>query len=180
MFATPYMCINYTAGHNDFFVTGRDGIYRQTIKVRWKCRHSSAFKKGCWIEGNKISKCLVTLCIARSLLGSMGREGKGNVSFQRGSGNLAVWAILLVHHEKSFPPSVRKEILRLQVLIVQHLVMIQLNVPRSMGWIHPFTCSWAAGKQRCHYLSSLQWETWRETTGHITTPLKQMRKFLFR
>lgn len=77
MFATPYMRINYTAGHNDFFVIGRDGIYRRTIKVRWKCRHSSAFKKGCWIQGNKISKCLVTLCIPRSLPGSVGaREGK--------------------------------------------------------------------------------------------------------
>lgn len=30
--------------------------------------------------------------------------GKGNVSFQTGSGNLAVLAILLLHHEKSFPP----------------------------------------------------------------------------
>lgn len=77
MFVTPYMRINYTAGHNDFFVIGRDGMYRQTVKVRWKCRHSSAFKKGRWIQGNKISKCPVTLCITRCLPGSMGaREGK--------------------------------------------------------------------------------------------------------
>lgn len=77
MFATSYMRINYTAGHNDFFVIGRDGIYRQTIKVRWECRHSSAFKRGCWIQGNKISKCLVTLCVTGSLPGSTGaREGK--------------------------------------------------------------------------------------------------------
>lgn len=138
MFVTPYMRINYTAGHNDLFVIGRDGMYRQTIKVRWKCRHSSAFKKGRWIQGNKISKCPVTLCITRCLPGSMGaREGK--CLFPNRLWDLAVLAILLLHHEKSFPPSGRKEILRLQVVIVQHLIMMQLNLSRSMGWRHPFT-----------------------------------------
>lgn len=102
MFATPYMCINYTAGHNDFFVIGRNGIYRQTIKVRWKCRHSSAFKKGCWIQGNKISKCLVTLCIPRSMPGSVAaREGKCLIPNRLWESSCLGHPTL--HHEKSFP-----------------------------------------------------------------------------
>lgn len=36
----------------------------------WKCRHSSAIKKGCWIQGNKIGKCLLTPCIPRSVTGA--------------------------------------------------------------------------------------------------------------
>ena len=48
---------------------GRDVIYRQTIKLMWKCRHSSAVKKGCWIQWNKISNCLLILCTPRSVTG---------------------------------------------------------------------------------------------------------------
>lgn len=58
MFATLYVCINYTAGQNYFFVLRRDVIYRRTIKLMWKCRHSSATEEGFCIQGSKAHLCI--------------------------------------------------------------------------------------------------------------------------
>lgn len=62
MFATLYMCINYTAGQNYFFVIGRDVIYRRTIKLMWECRHSSATKEGCCFPGSKAHPLHFQVC----------------------------------------------------------------------------------------------------------------------
>lgn len=157
MFATPYMRINYTARHNDFFVIGRDRIYRQTIKVRWERRHSSAFKKGCWIQGNKISKCLVTLCIPRPLPGSMG-AGDRKCLLPNRFWNFAVLAILLLHYEKSFPHFSEKGDFKTSCAHCSASYNDALKLLRSVGWIHPFTYHWALGKQCFHYLRLVQGE----------------------
>lgn len=124
---------------------GRDVIYRQTIKLIWKCRHSSAVKKGCWIQGNKTGKCLLTLCIPRlvtrahhNVPGSVGtREGRrlctNMLREPRCLGYPAETTSELSSSERktSPPPSEKEGILRFQVCIVQYLpklrIIIQLN-----------------------------------------------------
>lgn len=62
---------------------GRHVTYRQTIKVMWKCRHSSAAKKGWWIQENKTDSCLLTLCVPWSVAG-MYHKVPGSVGTREG------------------------------------------------------------------------------------------------
>lgn len=120
-------------------------IYRQTIKLMWKCRHSSAIKKGCWIQGNKTGKCILTLCIPRSVTGAYhnvpGSVGTGEgrclltntlreprcLSYPAGAPS----ELSCSERERPPPSSEKGGILRFQVRIVQYLpkhrIIIQLN-----------------------------------------------------